>query len=54
MATRPRVTDVEQWERETSQRAAERDVSFSTLWGEPVKPLYTERIVHSRPRYIDP
>jgi methylmalonyl-CoA mutase N-terminal domain/subunit len=42
MATRPRLNEAERWERETFARAPERDAPFSTLSGEPVKPLYTE------------
>jgi methylmalonyl-CoA mutase, N-terminal domain len=42
MATRPRVTEAERWERETFARAPERDAPFSTISGEPIKPLYTE------------
>jgi methylmalonyl-CoA mutase, N-terminal domain len=42
MATRPQLTDAERWERETFGRAAERDAPFSTISGEPIKPLYTE------------
>ena len=42
MATRPRLTEVERWERETFSRAPERDAPFSTMSGEPIQPLYTE------------
>jgi methylmalonyl-CoA mutase, N-terminal domain len=42
MATRPRTTDAERWERETFARAPERDAPFSTMSGEPIRPLYTE------------
>jgi methylmalonyl-CoA mutase N-terminal domain/subunit len=42
MATRPRTTDAERWERETFSRAPERDAPFSTMSGEPIRPLYTE------------
>src|SRR5205807_2449248 len=42
MATRPRMTDAERWERETFARAPQRDAPFSTMSGEPIKPLYTE------------
>jgi methylmalonyl-CoA mutase N-terminal domain/subunit len=44
MAIRPRLTDAdaERWERETFGRAPERDAPFSTISGEPIKPLYTE------------
>jgi methylmalonyl-CoA mutase, N-terminal domain len=44
MATTPQRTgDLERWERETFGRTPERDAPFSTISGEPVKPLYTER-----------
>ena len=43
MATRPRISDAERWEREKFARNPERDAPFSTISGEPVKPLYTER-----------
>src|SRR6202163_3806188 len=43
MATTPRQTDLERWERERLTRTPERDASFSTISGEPIKPLYTER-----------
>jgi methylmalonyl-CoA mutase, N-terminal domain len=42
MAIRPRLNDAERWERETFARAPERDAPFSTLSGEPIRPLYTE------------
>jgi methylmalonyl-CoA mutase, N-terminal domain len=42
MATRPRPTEAERWERETFARAPERDAPFSTMSGEPIRPLYTE------------
>jgi methylmalonyl-CoA mutase, N-terminal domain len=42
MATRPRMTDAERWEQETFSRAPERDAPFSTMSGEPIRPLYTE------------
>jgi methylmalonyl-CoA mutase, N-terminal domain len=42
MSTAPRLTDLERWERETFNRAAERDAPFSTISGEPIAPLYTE------------
>src|SRR5438309_9193758 len=41
MATTPRMTDLERWERETFSRASERAAPFSTISGEPIKPLYT-------------
>src|SRR5438067_2104088 len=40
--TRQSTGDLERWERETFRRTAERDAPFSTMSGEPVKPLYTE------------
>ena len=40
MATGERIS--ERWERETFARAPERDAPFSTISGEPVRPLYTE------------
>ncbi|HUE27906.1 MAG TPA: methylmalonyl-CoA mutase family protein [Solirubrobacteraceae bacterium] len=43
MAIDPRLTDPERWEREKFSRTPERDAPFSTISGEPVKPLYTER-----------
>ncbi len=43
MATPPRLTDLERWEREQFGRTPERNAPFSTISGEPVKPLYTER-----------
>jgi methylmalonyl-CoA mutase N-terminal domain/subunit len=42
MATSPRLTDLERWERETFARAPERAAPFSTISGEPIHPLYTE------------
>jgi methylmalonyl-CoA mutase, N-terminal domain len=42
MATSPRLTDLDRWERETFGRAPERAAPFSTVSGEPVRPLYTE------------
>jgi methylmalonyl-CoA mutase N-terminal domain/subunit len=42
MAVEPRaMTDAERWFRERYERLPERDGLFSTLSGEPVKPLYT-------------
>jgi methylmalonyl-CoA mutase N-terminal domain/subunit len=43
MATRPKVSDEERWERERFTSTPERDAPFSTISGEPIKPLYTER-----------
>ncbi len=42
MATAPRLTDRERWERETFGRVPERDAPFSTISGEPISPVYTE------------
>ena len=35
-------SDSERWERDTFRAAPERDAPFSTISGEPVRPLYTE------------
>jgi methylmalonyl-CoA mutase N-terminal domain/subunit len=43
MATDQRMSDLERWERDTFGRTPERDAPFSTISGEPIKPLYTER-----------
>ncbi len=45
MATRARPTsedEIERWERDTFGRATERAAPFSTMSGEPIRPLYTE------------
>ncbi len=42
MAATPRETDSERWERERFGATPERDAPFSTISGEPIKPLYTE------------
>ena len=42
MASRPGLTDAERWERETFGLSPERDAPFSTISGEPIKPLYGE------------
>jgi methylmalonyl-CoA mutase N-terminal domain/subunit len=45
MATKPRLTTgerTERWEQETFARTPERDAPFSTMSGEPIRPLYTE------------
>src|SRR5947209_13911630 len=42
MATHQRTSDAERWERETFAKTPERDAPFSTISGEPVKPLYTD------------
>ncbi len=49
MATRPKVSDDERWEREIFTRTPERDAPFSTISGEPIKPLYTERDLPADP-----
>jgi methylmalonyl-CoA mutase N-terminal domain/subunit len=49
MATGSRLTDLERWERERFGRAPERDAPFSTISGEPVKPLYTDADLPSDP-----
>jgi methylmalonyl-CoA mutase, N-terminal domain len=41
-ATDHRPADADRWERETFSAARERDAPFSTMSGEPIKPLYTE------------
>ncbi len=41
-ATDHRPADADRWERETFSAAPERDAPFSTMSGEPIKPLYTE------------
>ncbi|HEY1522219.1 MAG TPA: methylmalonyl-CoA mutase family protein [Solirubrobacteraceae bacterium] len=43
MATTPRQTDRERWERERFAATPERDALFSTISGEAIEPLYTER-----------
>jgi methylmalonyl-CoA mutase, N-terminal domain len=43
MATTPRQTDRERWERERFAASPERNALFSTISGEPIEPLYTER-----------
>jgi methylmalonyl-CoA mutase N-terminal domain/subunit len=45
MATHDRLSRLEQWEREVFARTPERDAPFSTISGEPIKPLYTEHDV---------
>ncbi|HJS94436.1 MAG TPA: methylmalonyl-CoA mutase family protein [Solirubrobacteraceae bacterium] len=49
MATDQRMSDLERWERETFSRTPERNAPFSTISGEPVKPLYTERDLPADP-----
>jgi methylmalonyl-CoA mutase N-terminal domain/subunit len=47
--TGERTGDLERWERETFGRTPERDAPFSTMSGEPIKPLYTERDLPADP-----
>ncbi|MGI8428435.1 MAG: acyl-CoA mutase large subunit family protein [Solirubrobacteraceae bacterium] len=42
MASGPRLTDAERWERERFARVPERDAPFSTISDEPIRPLYTD------------
>src|SRR3989442_249351 len=49
MATRPGLTDAERWEREKFARLPERDAPFSSISGEPIKPLYTEGDLPAEP-----
>jgi methylmalonyl-CoA mutase N-terminal domain/subunit len=42
MATSDRLSDLERWQRERFGRLPERDAPFSTISGEPIKPLYTD------------
>ncbi len=42
MAIRPTLTELERWERERFGSTSERDAPFSTISGEPIRPLYTE------------
>jgi len=42
-------SDAERWEREVFSRSGQRDVPFSTISREPVKPLYTEEDLPSDP-----
>ena len=51
MATEPReATDVESWEREDYAATPERDAPFSTVSGQPIRPLYTERDLPDDPQ----
>src|SRR5436309_5310794 len=43
MATRSRPSDLERWEQERFSRSPQREALFSTISGEPIRPLYTER-----------
>jgi methylmalonyl-CoA mutase N-terminal domain/subunit len=50
MATEPgERTDVERWERERFGATPERDAPFSTISGEPIKPLYTDEDLPADP-----
>src|SRR6201993_3126239 len=49
MATRSKVSDEERWEREKFASTPERDAPFSTISGEPIRPLYTERDLPAEP-----
>ncbi|HZU59743.1 MAG TPA: methylmalonyl-CoA mutase family protein [Solirubrobacteraceae bacterium] len=49
MATTPRHSELERWERERFAAVPERDAPFSTVSGEPIKPLYTEADLPSDP-----
>src|SRR5437763_10527542 len=49
MASERRTSDLERGERETFARTPERNAPFSTMSGEPIKPLYTERDVPPEP-----
>jgi methylmalonyl-CoA mutase, N-terminal domain len=50
--TGQRASDLERWERETFGRTPERDAPFSTISGEPIKPLYTEADLPADPDAI--
>jgi methylmalonyl-CoA mutase, N-terminal domain len=49
VATRSGGSELERWERETFARAPERDAPFSTISGEPIRPLYTEEDLPADP-----
>src|SRR3954454_4728239 len=49
MATTPRQSDLERWEQERFAASPERDALFSTMSGEPIHPLYTERDLPADP-----
>src|SRR5437763_11476005 len=42
MATRSRPSDLERWEQERFSRSPQREALFSTISGQPIRPLYTE------------
>ena len=53
MATEPReLTALERWERERLNSAQQRDGLFTTVSGEPVKPLYTDQDLPEDPASI--
>jgi methylmalonyl-CoA mutase N-terminal domain/subunit len=53
MAIEPReLTDEERWEREVYAGLPERHASFTTLSGEPIKPLYTQSDLPADPASI--
>ncbi len=53
MATEPReLTALERWERERLNSAKQRDGLFTTVSGEPVKPLYTDQDLPNDPASI--
>ncbi len=43
MAIRPIPGEIERWTRDRFEQAPERDAPYSTISGEPIKPLYTEQ-----------
>jgi methylmalonyl-CoA mutase N-terminal domain/subunit len=43
------LTREERWERDRYRSAPERDATFTTLSGEPIRPLYTERDLPADP-----
>jgi len=49
MAITPRKADPDRWLRERFAATPERDAPFSTISGEPVRPLYTERDLPADP-----
>jgi methylmalonyl-CoA mutase N-terminal domain/subunit len=49
MATHSRLSDLERWEREMFGRTPERDAPFTTISGEPIKPLYTDADLPAEP-----
>jgi methylmalonyl-CoA mutase N-terminal domain/subunit len=49
VAIDPRLNDPERWQRERFAATPERDAPFSTISGEPIRPLYTERDLPPEP-----